>query len=61
MIQTEDLTFHYKSKEATFSFPNISLIGYSSKLEWKKTRQSLKVQFPKEKPCEFAYVLKIER
>ncbi|MDC0584311.1 alpha-L-fucosidase [Bacteroidales bacterium] len=40
---------------------NISLIGSNAKLEWKQNRQNLTVTFPKEKPCDFAYVLKVER
>ncbi|GAA4237291.1 alpha-L-fucosidase [Postechiella marina] len=39
----------------------ISLLGSASKLKWKQNSQSLTVQFPEEKPCNFAYVLKIER
>lgn len=40
---------------------NISLIGSKEKLKWKQNAQSLTVLFPKEKPCDFAYVLKVER
>ncbi|WP_066631384.1 alpha-L-fucosidase [Labilibacter marinus] len=40
---------------------SISLIGSDEKLTWEHQPQSLKVTFPKEKPCDFAYVLKIEK
>lgn len=40
---------------------NISLIGSNEKVTWAHNPQSLSVTLPAEKPCEFAYVLKIER
>ncbi|RKR14078.1 alpha-L-fucosidase [Maribacter vaceletii] len=40
---------------------SISLLGSTAKLSWQQTGVGLVVQFPKEKPCDFAYVLKIER
>ena len=38
---------------------NISLIGSNEKVTWAHNPQSLSVTLPAEKPCEFAYVLKI--
>ncbi|PKQ64791.1 hypothetical protein BZG02_02735 [Labilibaculum filiforme] len=40
---------------------NISLIGSNDKIEWEQTEGALIVTFPKEKPCDFAYCLKMER
>ena len=46
-------------------YPNtiksISLIGSKETLSWKQTPDALVVQLPKQKPCDYAYVLKIER
>ena len=46
-------------------YPNdiksITLLGSNAKLNWKQTEKGLIVKFPTEKPCDFAYVLKIER
>lgn len=51
----------YNGKLYPGEIKNISLIGSSEKLNWKQNAQNTSVQFPKEKPCDFAYVLKIER
>ena len=40
---------------------NISMIGSNEVLKWEQKEEGLVVQLPKEKPCDFAYVLKIER
>lgn len=40
---------------------SVSLLGSVKSLKWEQTEQGLEVQFPKEIPCEFAYVLKIKR
>ncbi len=46
-------------------YPNtikrINMLGSDEELNWKHTPDALIVKFPKEKPCNFAYVLKIER
>jgi len=39
----------------------ISLLGDGNDLEWRLTRGGLIVEMPEEKPCDHAYVLKIER
>jgi alpha-L-fucosidase len=39
----------------------ISLLGDGRDLNWKLTRGGLVVDMPQEKPCDYAYVLKIER
>ena len=39
---------------------NISLLGATGKVQWKQSADHLSVSFPKNKPCEFAYVFKIE-
>lgn len=38
---------------------SVSLVGYEGVLEWRQNGDGLEVKFPKEKPCEFAYALKI--
>jgi alpha-L-fucosidase len=39
----------------------ISLLGDGKDLDWKLTRKGLVVDMPDEKPCDYAYVIKIER
>jgi len=39
----------------------VSLLGDGKDLDWKLTRRGLVVEMPDKKPCEHAYVLKIER
>jgi len=51
----------YDGKLYPGEIKNISLLGSDSTIEWKQNPQSLSVKFPKEKPCDFAYVLKITR
>jgi alpha-L-fucosidase len=38
---------------------SVSLIGHNGSVEWEHFGDGLKIKFPKEKPCEFAYALKI--
>ncbi|MDC0584310.1 alpha-L-fucosidase [Bacteroidales bacterium] len=40
---------------------SVSLIGSEASLKWEQTEEGLVVEFPTEKPCDFAYVLKVER
>lgn len=40
---------------------SVSLLGSSETLEWDQTAAALTVHFPQEKPCDFAYVVKIVR
>ncbi|WP_139958596.1 alpha-L-fucosidase [Flavicella sediminum] len=40
---------------------SVSLLGSEENLKWKQTEKGLEVQFPKAKPCDFAFVLKIVR
>jgi len=40
---------------------SVSMIGSKEKLVWEHTPDALVVELPKEKPCDFAYVLKVER
>ena len=39
----------------------ISLLGDGQELKWSLTRSGLVVEMPEEKPCDHAYVIKIER
>jgi len=37
----------------------VSLLGNPGKLDWQQTADGLVVTMPKEKPCNFAYSLKV--
>jgi alpha-L-fucosidase len=39
----------------------ISLLGDGKDLKWWLTRKGLVVEMPDKKPCDYAYVIKIER
>jgi len=39
----------------------VSLLGSSAPVAWKRTADGLAVELPSQKPCECAYVLKIEQ
>lgn len=39
---------------------SITMLGSNEKIKWKRTGEGLFVTFPKEKPCEWAYSLKIK-
>ncbi|MBI9057227.1 MAG: alpha-L-fucosidase [Labilibaculum sp.] len=43
------------------SIKSIRLLGYDKDLKWTQNPEALVIEFPKEKPCNFAYTLKIER
>lgn len=43
------------------SIKRITMLGSSEELTWEQRPEALIVEFPAEKPCDFAYVLKIER
>lgn len=51
----------YNGKLYPGEIKSISLLGNKQPLKWIHKEQSLTVSFPKEKPCDFAYVLKIIR
>ena len=38
---------------------SISMLGYDELIQWDETDKGLELTFPKEKPCNYAYVLKI--
>jgi len=62
----ERLLFEDESEPAYPGFykeeiKRISLLGHAEELKWSLTRSGLVVKMPEEKPCDFAYVLKIER
>lgn len=40
---------------------SVSLLGNSERIEWEIDEEGMHVAFPEEKPCDFAYVIKIER
>ncbi|PKQ64793.1 hypothetical protein BZG02_02745 [Labilibaculum filiforme] len=39
----------------------LSLLGSDASLKWQQTAEGLKVKMPQVKPCDYAYVIKIER
>lgn len=47
------------SKYWTGEIRSIELLGSDAKLEWDRTENGLRVKLPNDKPCDFAYVLKI--
>ncbi len=60
----EEKSFEVKSMGFASSFhpgkiENVELLGCVDKLEWNQTAESLTVKKPSEKPCDFAYTLKI--
>jgi alpha-L-fucosidase len=36
------------------------MLGSDEKIKWKRTGEGLEVTFPKDKPCQWAYSLKIK-
>jgi alpha-L-fucosidase len=38
---------------------DVRMLGSDEKIDWEQTEEGLKLSFPKEKPCDFAYSLKI--
>ncbi|MEM2352214.1 MAG: alpha-L-fucosidase, partial [Thermoproteota archaeon] len=40
---------------------SVSMLGVDGELKWSQSKEGLKVKMPNEKPCEHAYVIKIER
>ena len=39
--------------------PEVDNSGYDGKIKWQHHPDGLQITFPKEKPCDFAYCLKI--
>jgi alpha-L-fucosidase len=54
-------TLGSKGKLYPGDIKKVNMLGCEEKIDWKQTEAGMVVQFPKEKPCDFAYVLKIER
>ncbi|MCK9344214.1 MAG: alpha-L-fucosidase [Massilibacteroides sp.] len=42
-----------------FDVKSVSMLGCNEVISWKKTKEGLKIRFPKTKPNDFAYALKI--
>ena len=40
---------------------SVTMLGDGKQLKWEMTKEGLSVKTPKTKPCDFAYVFKIER
>jgi alpha-L-fucosidase len=47
------------SKNAPARISNVSLLGSDARLKWRQDPDALVVEMPGEKPCNFAYALKI--
>lgn len=54
-------TLGHRGKVYPGRIKSVKLLGCAETLEWKHTADALTVAFPEKKPCDFAYVLKIER
>lgn len=54
-------TLGSKGRLHPFTIKDVSLLGCDENLEWEHSPEALIVKFPKDKPCDFAYVLKIDR
>lgn len=39
----------------------VELVGYKGKLKWEQTETALEIKLPRKKPCEHAFVFKINR
>ena len=53
----EELSIYWTEKD----IKNITMLGSKEKLKWYFTNEGLVIYTPKQKPCEHAYVFKIER
>jgi alpha-L-fucosidase len=40
---------------------NVEMLGADEPLQWTRNEDGLKVKMPKQKPCEYAYTLKITK
>jgi alpha-L-fucosidase len=49
-----------KKNSPDVNVTGVSLLGHEGKTEWKQDEAGLKVTFPDKKPCDYAYVLKVE-
>ena len=48
------------SKTKNLKVHRVSMLGSNEEIKWKQKANGLEIQFPKEKPCEYAYSFKIE-
>lgn len=48
-----------KESIADAKIVRINLLGSDEKIDWKQTDEGLKISFPQNKPCEYAYSFKI--
>jgi alpha-L-fucosidase len=49
-----------KSIGEEYSVSGVSMLGSKQKINWKQEAEGLRVDFPGEKPTEYAHILKIE-
>lgn len=57
--RTVEMPFLAPGNNRIGKIKSIELLGYGGELKWEHHLDGLRVNFPKEKPCEFAYCLKI--
>ncbi|MEC3907202.1 alpha-L-fucosidase [Tamlana sp. 2201CG12-4] len=48
-----------KSAQPELKIKDLSLIGYNGDIVWSRENDALKITFPDQKPCDYAYVFKI--
>jgi len=49
-----------EDKMGEMKIKDIQMLGSNEKITWNLTKQGLEIQFPKEKPCRYAYVFRIQ-
>jgi len=49
-----------KSEYCEWDIKNVRMLGNKGKLDWTQNEAGLNITFPKEKPCEFAYVFEVD-
>lgn len=50
----------HEDQAALGEIKSVSLLGHEVDLEWKRHKEGLTISLPEERPCEYAYVFKIE-
>ena len=55
-----ELQFLAPGNERIGKISSVTLLGHPGPLQWEQHPDGLRVTFPNQKPCEFAYGLKIE-
>lgn len=59
---TKDVVIRSLGKNAGLldqKIQKVELLGSDEPVEWKRTNEAMRVKFPKDKPCDYAYALKL--